>query len=82
MFVPCFVVHCYVSFLVLCIAMCPYLFCNHLDGEKRAGCLTYFVFLVSRDCYSSVALPHGAVGWSVVCDCGISRSYSLAFLNP
>ena len=20
----------------------------------------------------SVALPHGAVGWSVVCDCGIS----------
>ena len=21
--------------------------------------------------------PHGAVGWSVVCDCGISRSYSL-----
>ena len=28
-----------------------------------------------------VALPHGAVGWSAVCDCGISRSYSLFFLN-
>ena len=26
-----------------------------------------------------VALPHDAVGWSSVCDCGISRSYSLTF---
>ena len=40
--------------------------------------LLYFVFLVSCDCY--VALPHGALGWSAVCDCGISLSYSLAFL--
>ena len=32
-------------------------------------------------CYykQSVALPHGAVGWSAVCDCGISWSYSLTF---
>ena len=30
-------------------------------------------------CYCSVALPHGAMGWSAVCDCGISLSYSLAF---
>ena len=29
-----------------------------------------FVFLVSCDCY--VALPHGAMGWSAVYDCGIS----------
>ena len=28
----------------------------------------------------SFPLPHGAVGWSVVCDCGISLSYSLTFL--
>ena len=27
----------------------------------------------------SVALTHGAVGWSAVCDCGISCSYSLNF---
>ena len=26
-----------------------------------------------------MALPHGTVGWSAVCDCGISRSYSLTF---
>ena len=28
------------------------------------------VFLVSCDCY--VALPRGAMGFSAVCDCGIS----------
>ena len=32
---------------------------------------------MSYDC--SVVLPHGAVGWSAVCDCGISGSYSLIF---
>ena len=26
-----------------------------------------------------MALPHGAVGWSAVCDCGIFRSYLLTF---
>ena len=34
---------------------------------------------MSLDCWFSVALPHGAVGWSAVCDCGISWSYSLTF---
>ena len=33
---------------------------------------------MSRDC--CVALPHGAMGLSAVCDCGISLSYSLTFL--
>ena len=41
-----------------------------LDGEETAGCLAYFVSLVSRDC--CVALTRGAMGKSVVCDCGIS----------
>ena len=36
---------------------------------------TLFVFLVSRDC--CVALSDDATGLSAVCDCGISRSYSL-----
>ena len=52
MFVPCFVVHIFESFLV----------CNHLAGEERTDCFATFVFLVSCDCYCSVALPHGAVG--------------------
>ena len=32
-------------------------------------------------CYykCSVAVPHGAVGWSAVCDCGISWSYTFTF---
>ena len=36
-------------------------------------CLVWI--LVSRDC--CVAMPRGTVGLSAVCDCGISRSYSL-----
>ena len=27
---------------------------------------------MSCDCYCFVALPYGAVGWSAMCDCGIS----------
>ena len=48
----------------------PSSFCNHLDGEERAGCFVSFVFLMSRDCF--VALPCGVMGLSAVCDCGIS----------
>ena len=28
-----------------------------------------------------MALPHDTVGWSKVCDCGISLPYSLAFFE-
>ena len=58
MFVPCFVVQCFMSFLVY----------NHLyeDERERAGCFTLFVFLLYCDCYCSEALPHSAVGLSVV----------------
>ena len=28
---------------------------------------------------NSVSLPHGTMGWSTVCDCGISWSYSRTF---
>ena len=48
--------------------MCPFQFCNHLDGEKRAGCFSLFVFLMSHDC--CVRLPHDATGLSAVYDCG------------
>ena len=37
------------------------------------GCFTLIIFLMSCDCYCSVAHPRGAMGWSAVCDCGISR---------
>ena len=48
------------------------LFCNHLDQEARAGCFAFIVFWLSFYCKCSVALPHGAMGLSAVCDCGIS----------
>ena len=74
--------------LIRCLLFLPlYGFCNcsmfcfevlsalssfAMDGEEDAGCFTLFVFLVSCVCYCSVALPRGAVGWSALCDCGIS----------
>ena len=59
-------------FVLLCITLCPFSFCNHLDEEVKAGCFA-FIFL-QMYCYfrCSVALPHGAVGRSAFCDCGIS----------
>ena len=59
--------NCYV---LLCVTLCPILFCSHLDREERTCCFALFVFLVSRD--SCMALPHGATGLSAVCDCGNS----------
>ena len=31
--------------------------------------------------FCSVALPHGAVGWSTVCDCGFPLSNSLVYFK-
>ena len=47
----------------------------------RAACFALIVFLVSCDSQCSVALPHSVVGWSAVCDCGISSAYSFAFMT-
>ena len=61
------------SLIVLCFlyaTVCPFSYCNHLDGEERAGCFAQFVFLVPR--VGCAALSRGAIGLSAVCDCGIS----------
>ena len=59
-------------FVLLCITLCPFSFCNHLEEEEKAGYLA--IIVLQMYCYyiCPVALPHGAVGWSAVCDCGIS----------
>ena len=64
-------------YVLLHVTLCPFWSYDRLDvdGEDRAGCFAWFVFLVSRDC--CVALPRGSMGLSAVCDCGISLSYSL-----
>ena len=59
-------------FVLLCITLCPFKFCNHLEEEERAGCFAFIVLRRSCYCKCSVNLPHRAVGWSAVCDCGIS----------
>ena len=55
--------HCFVSFLVL----------NHLEEEERACCFAFIVLQMSCYCTCKcyVALPHGALGWFTVIDCGI-----------
>ena len=34
-------------FVLICITLCPFQLCNHLDGEEKAGCLAFIVFRVS-----------------------------------
>ena len=58
--------------VLLYITLCQFLFCNHLEGEGKAGCFAFIVVQMSYYCKCSVNLHHGAVGWSAVCDCGIS----------
>ena len=53
---------------------------DHLAGEERAGCFTflcseYQVAVIIR----SLTFPRGAMGWPVICDFGISWSYSITF---
>ena len=59
-------------FILVFITLCPFYFCNHLDEEERACCFVFIVFQMSCYCFCFVALPHGAMGCSAVCDCGIS----------
>ena len=46
-------------------------FQTHHEEEEKAGC--FAIIVLQMYCYykCSVALPHGAVGCSTVCDCGI-----------
>ena len=67
---------------------CYALLCVHSSFAimlKRKSKLVALLLLPYRLMYCyykcSVALPHGAVGWSAVCDCDISRSYSLFSIN-
>ena len=43
--------------------------------------LKLIVLLMSNRRLCSLSLPRGAVGWSVVCDCGIVSSYSRVFCS-
>ena len=53
-------------------SLCPFYFCNNLEEDEKA--VSFAIIVLQMFCYykCSVALPRGAVGWSAVCDCGIS----------
>ena len=53
----------FVSFLVLQ---------SSRRGREMASCFAFFVLQMSCYCKRSVTLPHGAMGWPAVYDCGIS----------
>ena len=81
---------CFTMFVGFCVDICfvwyallfsmSFLVLQSSNEEEIVGCFAYIVFWMSFYCKSHVALPHGAVGWSAVCDCGTSRSFSLTFL--
>ena len=48
-------------------------------GKRELDVLLCLVFLVSCDCYLSVALPYGALGWYAVCDCGFPDNTQFPF---
>ena len=55
-------------FVMLCITVCPFLFCNHLEEEKKAGCFVLIVLVQG----GVLTTCMGAMGWSAVYDFGIS----------
>ena len=54
------------------------LLCVHSSLKRKTA-----IIVLQMYCYfkCSVALPHDAVGWSAMCDCGIFLSYSLSVLQ-
>ena len=61
------------------MTLCPFQFYNRIHEEKRAGCFAFIVFRISCFCKCVVALLHGTVRWSAVCDCIMPLSYSFLF---
>ena len=43
-----------------------------VEEKERVGCFAFIVLRMYCCCKCSVTLPHGVMGWSAVCDCGIS----------
>ena len=64
---------------VLCLPLLYYAslcvlisFANYIEEEERAGYIAFVVFRMSCYYKCSVTIPQGALGWSVLCECGIS----------
>ena len=62
---------------VLCLSLFCYALLYVLSSfaiilKRKRELVAFIVLRMSRYCKLSVTLPHGAVGWSAKCDCGIS----------
>ena len=68
---PCFVLQYFVSFLVLQLSL--------WEWASWPGCFTNKCVLNAMSLYSVLNLLRGVIGWSVVCECIISWSYSPTF---
>ena len=55
--------------------MCVFVWCLKISHEYTTP------VGIMGHCKCSVALLHGTVGWSAMCEFGISSSYSLTFSN-
>ena len=65
------------QFVIVVISDHPHYFCNHLAGvERELVALLYLCSCCHVTVKCSMSLPRSAVGWSVVCYCAISLSYS------
>ena len=65
--------HYSVSFLVFAII---------LSRKRELAALVLLPFgWMSCHCKCPVALPHGVVGWSAVCDCDISLTHRLVYYS-
>ena len=71
---------------VQCLSLFRYaLLCVHssfaITLKRQRKLVALLVLLLQMYCYCkcSVTLPHRVVGWSAVCNCGISWLYSLTF---
>ena len=55
-------------FVLVCSTLCPFSCSNHREEED------FVVVFSPMSCnfIYSVSLPHGAMGWSAVCDSGVS----------
>ena len=58
-------------FVLLCITLCPFYFCNLLERKEKTGCFAIIVLQMYFYYKCPLALAHGAVGWSAICVCGI-----------
>ena len=59
-------------FLLCCALLSVHSCFEIILNRKRELVVAFIVLRTSCYCKCSVTLPHGAVGWYAVCDCGIS----------